>query len=193
MRHFDVQLIGGIVLHQGRDRGDEDRRGQDAGRDAAAVPQRARVARARTSSPSTITWHDATPDGTQRCMTSSGCRSGSSPGRTSPTSTTPSSSTTTHPDPRLQHLRPCTRREAYAADITYSTNNELGFDYLRDNMAQKLDRCVQRRLHFAIVDEVDSILIDEARTPLIISGQASEATDKFYTYARSDPAARRRG
>jgi len=93
----------------------------------------------------------------------------------------------THPDPRLQHLRPCTRREAYAADITYATNNELGFDYLRDNMAQSLDRCVQRHLHYAIVDEVDSILIDEARTPLIISGQGNEPTEKYYTYARLIP------
>jgi preprotein translocase subunit SecA len=93
----------------------------------------------------------------------------------------------THPDPRLQHLRPCTRREAYAADITYATNNELGFDYLRDNMAQSLDRCVQRHLHYAIVDEVDSILVDEARTPLIISGQGNEPTEKYYTYARLIP------
>ncbi|MFN2581437.1 MAG: preprotein translocase subunit SecA, partial [Candidatus Dormibacteria bacterium] len=92
-----------------------------------------------------------------------------------------------HPDPRLQHMRPCTRREAYAADITYATNNELGFDYLRDNMAQTLAACVQRRLHYAIVDEVDSILVDEARTPLIISGQAEEPTEKYYTYARLIP------
>ena len=89
-----------------------------------------------------------------------------------------------HPDPRLQHLRPCTRREAYACDITYATNNELGFDYLRDNMAMTVEQCVQRRLHYAIVDEVDSILIDEARTPLIISGQGSEPTEKYYTYSR---------
>jgi preprotein translocase subunit SecA len=81
-------------------------------------------------------------------------------------------------------MRPCTRRDAYAADITYATNNELGFDYLRDNMAISLDRCVQRRLHYAIVDEVDSILIDEARTPLIISGQGNEPTEKYYQYAQ---------
>lgn len=92
-----------------------------------------------------------------------------------------------HPDPRLQHLRPCTRREAYAADITYATNNELGFDYLRDNMATTLEGCVQRQLHYAIVDEVDSILIDEARTPLIISGEGNEPTEKYYTYARLIP------
>src|SRR5271155_5604964 len=72
------------------------------------------------------------------------------------------------------------RRAAYAADITYGTNNEFGFDYLRDNMKYDLTQCVQRSHHFAIVDEVDSILIDEARTPLIISGPAEESTDKYY-------------
>src|SRR5207245_4848881 len=72
------------------------------------------------------------------------------------------------------------RRAAYNADITYGTNNEFGFDYLRDNMKYDLANCVQRGHHFAIVDEVDSILIDEARTPLIISGPAEESTDKYY-------------
>src|SRR5437660_1168833 len=93
----------------------------------------------------------------------------------------------THPDPRLQHLRPISRGEAYQADITYGTNSEFGFDYLRDNMAVDLTQCVQRGLNFAIVDEVDSILIDEARTPLIISGQAQESTEKYYQYARLIP------
>ncbi|MCY9400992.1 DEAD/DEAH box helicase, partial [Bacillus haynesii] len=71
------------------------------------------------------------------------------------------------------------KREAYAADITYSTNNELGFDYLRDNMVLYKEQMVQRPLHFAVIDEVDSILVDEARTPLIISGQAAKST-KLY-------------
>jgi preprotein translocase subunit SecA len=93
----------------------------------------------------------------------------------------------THPDPRLQHLRPITRAEAYQADITYGTNSEFGFDFLRDNMAVDLTQCVQRGLNFAIVDEVDSILIDEARTPLIISGQGQESTEKYYQYARLIP------
>ena len=84
-------------------------------------------------------------------------------------------------DKRLQHLRPCTRFEAYRADITYGTNNEYGFDYLRDNLVvTALDQCVQRDLNFAIVDEVDSILIDEARTPLIISGPTDQTTDLYY-------------
>ena len=80
----------------------------------------------------------------------------------------------------LAHMTPAQRREAYAADITYGTNNEFGFDYLRDNMAWELSDCVQREHNFAIVDEVDSILIDEARTPLIISGPADKPT-KWYT------------
>ena len=78
------------------------------------------------------------------------------------------------------------RRQAYASDITYGTNNEFGFDYLRDNMVLSMDEMVQRGLTYAIVDEVDSILIDEARTPLIISGQADRSTDLYYTFARSD-------
>src|SRR5438270_350617 len=89
-----------------------------------------------------------------------------------------------HPDPRLQHLRPVSRGEAYGCDITYGTNTQFGFDYLRDNMATELAQRVQRDLNYAIVDEVDSILIDEARTPLIISGQGEESTDKYYEYAR---------
>ncbi|MBI5969565.1 MAG: preprotein translocase subunit SecA [Deltaproteobacteria bacterium] len=78
------------------------------------------------------------------------------------------------------HLRPVSRKEAYLADITYGTNNEFGFDYLRDNMKFSLEEYVQRELNFAIVDEVDSILIDEARTPLIISGATEDSTDKYY-------------
>jgi preprotein translocase subunit SecA len=86
-------------------------------------------------------------------------------------------------DERLRHLRPVSRKEAYQADITYGTNNEFGFDYLRDNMAQGQEFQVQREHHFAIVDEVDSILIDEARTPLIISAPDTEPTSKYYDFA----------
>ncbi len=89
-----------------------------------------------------------------------------------------------HDDERLVHLKPVTRQEAYKADITYGTNNEFGFDYLRDNMVDDVSRMVQRPLHYAIVDEVDSILIDEARTPLIISAPAEESTDKYYQFAK---------
>src|SRR3990170_4858801 len=87
-------------------------------------------------------------------------------------------------DERLINLRPVTRREAYAADVTYGTNNEFGFDYLRDNMVTDLTQRVQRERFFGIVDEVDNILIDEARTPLIISGQAEESGDLYYRFAR---------
>ena len=87
----------------------------------------------------------------------------------------------------LMHLRPVSRREAYAADITYGTNNEFGFDYLRDNMVLEESRKVQRGQSFAIVDEVDNILIDEARMPLIISGQSGESLDTYRTFARIAP------
>lgn len=84
----------------------------------------------------------------------------------------------------VKHMRPVSRQEAYAADITYGTNNEYGFDYLRDNMVQDIKQLRQRDLFFAIVDEVDSILIDEARTPLIISQPDSEPTDKYYQFSK---------
>jgi preprotein translocase subunit SecA len=87
----------------------------------------------------------------------------------------------------MEHLMPAPRRQAYQADVTYGTNNEFGFDYLRDNMAVDLSYCVQRELHYAIVDEVDNILIDEARTPLIISGPAAESTQIYYSFARLVP------
>jgi preprotein translocase subunit SecA len=91
----------------------------------------------------------------------------------------------------LHDLDDSARREAYGAEITYGTNNEFGFDYLRDNMKFSLDDCVQRELHYAIVDEVDSILIDEARTPLIISGPSEESTDKYYKINRLIPQLRK--
>lgn len=89
-----------------------------------------------------------------------------------------------HDDERFRHLKPCTRKEAYAADITYGTNNEFGFDYLRDNMVNEVQYLRQRELNFAIVDEVDSILIDEARTPLIISAPAEDNPDSYYQFAK---------
>lgn len=89
-----------------------------------------------------------------------------------------------HFDERLHHLKPATRQEAYNADITYGTNNEFGFDYLRDNMVREVDQLRQRDLHYAIVDEVDSILIDEARTPLIISAPASASGAAYGQFAR---------
>jgi preprotein translocase subunit SecA len=95
-------------------------------------------------------------------------------------------------DEQTAKLRPVTRREAYAADVTYGTNNEFGFDYLRDNMVTELEQRVQRGHAFAIVDEVDNILIDEARTPLIISGQAAESQNLYATFSRLVPRLRAR-
>lgn len=92
-----------------------------------------------------------------------------------------------HADDRLNHFLPVARREAYAADILYGTNNEFGFDYLRDNMVVDLSQMVQRDLHYAIVDEVDNILIDEARTPLIISGPAEESSREYQRFAALMP------
>ena len=89
-----------------------------------------------------------------------------------------------HEDERFRHLKPCTRKEAYNADITYGTNNEFGFDYLRDNMTSEVQYLRQRELNFAIVDEVDSILIDEARTPLIISAPAGDNPEQYYQFAK---------
>ncbi|MGD0284038.1 MAG: preprotein translocase subunit SecA [Candidatus Saccharimonadales bacterium] len=89
-----------------------------------------------------------------------------------------------HSDPRFRHLKPASRRDAYAADITYGTNNEFGFDYLRDNMVREVDQLRQRELHYAIVDEVDSILIDEARTPLIISAPSVATGNTYDQFAK---------
>ena len=89
-----------------------------------------------------------------------------------------------HEDERFRHLKPCTRKEAYAADITYGTNNEFGFDYLRDNMVSDQDGLRQRALHYAIVDEVDSILVDEARTPLIISAPSTNSGTSYALFAQ---------
>ncbi len=89
-----------------------------------------------------------------------------------------------HFDKRMHPLKPCSRQEAYAADVTYGTNNEFGFDYLRDNMVREVDQLRQRELHFAIVDEVDSILIDEARTPLIISAPSSTSASAYLQFSK---------
>ncbi len=90
-----------------------------------------------------------------------------------------------HDDPRFKHLKPCSRQDAYAADITYGTNNEFGFDYLRDNMVREVEQLRQRDLNFAIVDEADSILIDEARTPLIISAPSVTPGNAYEQFART--------
>jgi preprotein translocase subunit SecA len=189
MRHFDVQLIGGVVLHQGKIAEMKTGEGKTL---VATLPLYLNALEWRGCHLVTVNDYLARRDAGWNgplyhlLGMSVGVIVPGADGNPDTGSFLydPAYSDETHPDPRLQHLRPCTRREAYAADITYATNNELGFDYLRDNMAISLDRCVQRRLHYAIVDEVDSILIDEARTPLIISGQGNEATEKYYQYAQ---------
>lgn len=95
----------------------------------------------------------------------------------------PSYTDKAHGDERLSHLRPSERKEAYLADVTYGTNNEFGFDYLRDNMVMGVEEMAQRGHYYTIIDEVDSVLIDEARTPLIISAPDTEPTDKYYKFA----------
>src|SRR4051794_3967120 len=182
MRHFDVQLIGGAVLHQGKIA--EMRTGEGK----TFVPTLAAVLNSLTGrGVHVVTVNDylarRDPQWMGPVFHFLGVSVGIITHDTSflfepgyPTS-----------DERLINLRPVDRRAAYAADITYGTNNEFGFDYLRDNMVVELDQRVQRERSYAIVDEVDNILIDEARTPLIISGQAEESADLYYTFARLVP------
>jgi preprotein translocase subunit SecA len=183
LRHFDVQLVGGIVLHGGK------------------------IAEMKTGEGKTLVaslalYLNALPGKGVHLVTVNdylarrdagwmgpiyhalGMSVGINVGTAGTYVYDPEYVDETHPDSRLQHLRPATKKEAYAADITYATNSELAFDYLRDNMARDLSQCVQRELNYGIVDEVDSILIDEARTPHIISGQSEESTEKYYQYAR---------
>src|ERR1700674_4732160 len=183
LRHFDVQLVGGVVLHQGRIAEMKTGEGKTlvaslalylnalAGNGVHLVTVNDYLAR-----------RDAGWMGPIYHLL--GLSVGINVGTTATYIYDPDFLDETHGDSRLQHLRPVTKRESYLADITYATNSELAFDYLRDNMARDLDQCAQRDLNYAIVDEVDSILVDEARTPHIISGQSDESTEKYYQYAR---------
>jgi preprotein translocase subunit SecA len=182
MRHFDVQLLGGIVLHQGRIA--EMRTGEGK---TLVAPLAAALNGLTGRGVHIVTVNDYLARRDAQWMGPIYHFMGLSVGIiTHDTSYLyePGYPTT---DERLLNLRPCTRREAYEADITYGTNNEFGFDYLRDNMVTELDQRVQGERYFAIVDEVDNILIDEARTPLIISGQAEESADKYFLFARLVP------
>jgi preprotein translocase subunit SecA len=183
LRHFDVQLVGGIVLHHGKIAE------MKTGEGKTLVASLALYLNALAGKGvHLVTVNDYLARRDAGWMAPIYHLLGLSVGVNVGTSGTflydPEFLDETHPDPRLQHLRPATKREAYMADITYATNSELAFDYLRDNMAHDLAQCNQRPLHYAIVDEVDSILIDEARTPHIISGQSDESTEKYYEYAR---------
>ncbi len=182
MRHFDVQLIGGVVLYQGKI--SEMRTGEGK----TLVPTLAAALNSLSGwGAHVVTVNDYLARRDAQWMGPAYHALGVSVGIiTHDTSYIfePGYPTT---DERLVNLRPCTRQEAYAADVTYGTNNEFGFDYLRDNMVTELEQRVQRGHAYAIVDEVDNILIDEARTPLIISGQAEESADLYYTFARLVP------
>jgi len=185
LRPFDVQLVGGIVLHQGIIAEMKTGEGKTL---VAVLPLYLNALEGRGAHLITVNDYLARRDaGWNAPIYHALGMSVAVIGHEMSLVYDPDYLDETHPDPRLQHLRPVTRAEAYQADITYGTNSEFGFDYLRDNMAVDLSQCVQRGLNYAIVDEVDSILIDEARTPLIISGQAQESTEKYYQYAKLIP------
>jgi len=164
MRHFDVQLIGGSVLHQGKIAEMKTGEGKTL---VATLPVYLNALSGRGVHVVTVNDYLAKRDSEWmgKLYTFLGLSVGVI----------------------VHDLDDVQRREAYASDVTYGTNNEFGFDYLRDNMKFDLKDCVQRGHNFAIVDEVDSILIDEARTPLIISGQSEESTDKYYKVNRIIP------
>ncbi len=185
LRPFDVQLVGGIVLHQGKIAEMKTGEGKTL---VAVLPLYLNALETKGAHLITVNDYLARRDaGWNGPIYHALGMSVAVIGHEMSLLYDPDFLDETHPDPRLQHLRPISRAEAYQADITYGTNSEFGFDYLRDNMAVDLSQCVQRGLNFAIVDEVDSILIDEARTPLIISGQGQESTEKYYQYAKLIP------
>ncbi|MEW6116115.1 MAG: preprotein translocase subunit SecA [Nitrospirota bacterium] len=175
MRHFDVQLIGGMVLHEGKIAEMKTGEGKTL---VATLPVYLNALDGRGVHVVTVNDYLAKRDA--QWMGTLYYALGLSVGVIQHDSSFLYDPTYIVLDKRYNHLRPCSRKEAYRADITYGTNNEFGFDYLRDNMKYDLDDYSQRELNYAIVDEVDSILIDEARTPLIISGPSEESTDKYF-------------
>ncbi len=186
MRHFDVQLIGGVVLHEGKIAEMATGEGKTL---VATLPAYLNGLTGRGVHIVTVNDYLAKRDAQwmgpiyHALGLTVGVIQHEASFRYDPAYVTS--------DVRMTALRPCARQEAYRADVTYGTNNEFGFDYLRDNMRFTLDELVQRELHYAIVDEVDSILIDEARTPLIISGPADESTDLYYKLDRIIPKLKR--
>jgi len=181
-RHFDVQLVGGIVLHEGKIAE------MKTGEGKTLVATLAVYLNAITGKGAHIvTVNDYLAQRDAGWMSSIYHFLGLSVGVIIPDASfvyDPHFTNEDHSDERFRHLRPCTRQEAYRADITYGTNNEYGFDYLRDNMVREVDQLRQRELHFAIVDEVDSILIDEARTPLIISAPSTSSAQAYQQFSR---------
>jgi preprotein translocase subunit SecA len=186
MRHFDVQLIGGMILHEGKIAE------MKTGEGKTLVATLALYLNALEGKGAhLVTVNDYLAKRDAQWMGPLYHHLGLSVGIIQHETSFLFDPMYDPEDKRLLYLRPCTRREAYRADITYGTNNEFGFDYLRDNMVTDLDQCVQRDLHYAIVDEVDSILIDEARTPLIISGPTEDSTDLYYRIDRIIPGLKR--
>ncbi|HHL40822.1 MAG TPA: preprotein translocase subunit SecA [Deltaproteobacteria bacterium] len=182
MRHFDVQLIGGVVLHEGKIAEMKTGEGKTL---VATLPLYLNALTGKGAHLVTVNDYLARRDA--RWMGVIYHALGLTVGVIQHEASFHYDPDYMPPDDAFFHLRPVTRKEAYGADITYGTNNEFGFDYLRDNMKFSLDEYVQRELHYAIVDEVDSILIDEARTPLIISGPTEDSTEKYYTIDRIIP------
>ncbi len=183
LRHFDVQLLGGAVLHQGKVAEMKTGEGKTL---VATLPVYLNALAGRGVHLVTVNDYLARRDAGWMGPVyhflglSVATIAHESSGLYDPTYTDPQP----HADDRLNHFRPVTRREAYQADVTYGTVSEFGFDYLRDNMALRPEDLVQRDLGYAIVDEVDFILIDEARTPLIISGMVEASTKRYYEFAR---------
>lgn len=182
MRHFDVQLIGGMVLHDGNVAEMKTGEGKTL---VATLPVYLNALEGKGVHVVTVNDYLAQRDA--GWMGEVYHFLGLSTGVIINDASfvyDPDYDNEKHDDPRMRKLRPVTRKEAYEADITYGTNNEFGFDYLRDNMVNEIEELRQRELNFAIVDEVDSILIDEARTPLIISAPAAENPDSYYQFAK---------
>src|SRR5215472_179631 len=186
LRHFDVQLIGGVVLHEGKIAEMKTGEGKTL---VATLPLYLNALTGRGVHLITVNDYLARRD--VQWMGPIYHKLGLSVASIVHEASYLFDTAYLTKDYRYLNLRPITRQEAYRADITYGTNNEFGFDYLRDNMKFSLDEYVQRELHYAIVDEVDNILIDEARTPLIISGPAEESTDKYYVVDRIIPRLRK--
>ncbi|MCJ7744461.1 MAG: preprotein translocase subunit SecA, partial [Dehalococcoidales bacterium] len=187
-RHFDAQLLGGIVLHQGKIAEMKTGEGKTL---AATLPLYLNSLSGEGCHLVTVNDYLARRDALwmgpvyHALGVSVAAIHSQTPDNQAPSFIYDPAYEST--DKRWNYLRPVSRRDAYLADITYGTNNEFGFDYLRDNMVIDLAQYVQRALNYAIVDEVDNLLIDEARTPLIISGPAEEAESKYQLFARLVP------
>jgi preprotein translocase subunit SecA len=175
MRHFDVQILGGIVLHDGKIAEMKTGEGKTL---VATLPVYLNALEGRGAHVITVNDYLAKRD--SQWMGPIYNFLGLSVGVIQHDSSFLYDPSYFSTDKRFDFLRPCSRIDGYSADITYGTNNEFGFDYLRDNMKYDISDYCQRELNYTIVDEVDSILIDEARTPLIISGPSEESTDKYY-------------